>query len=202
MARVYKACLQQVDGSTPPVRFLDELVDWAVYAPDTLFTSTTNDDIYANVLADLGPYTGTDYRKAVMLEVLRVLAGIESTWRWNQGVDATKKTPPTDENEETGAFQVSWDGMANDASLKDYVKKTLGAADTATFISKMKTNHKFAIEYAARLLMVTTAANGPVGRKSFHRQLSRDAVIEFMLLINPALKGSPREMDYDCVRHR
>lgn len=185
MARTYKACLKKVDGSTPPVRFLDELVDWGAYAPDTLFTSTVNDDIYANVLPDLGPYTDALHRKAVMLEVLRVLAGIESGWRWNQGVDTDKTEIPTPENEETGAFQVSWDGMGNDASLKDFVKKTLGKTDTTTFITKMKSNHAFAIEYAVRLFMVTTAANGPFGKKKFHNQLSRDSVDEFMRFLFP-----------------
>lgn len=185
MARPYKACLKKVRGSSPPPSFLDELVDWASYAPDVIFISTAKNDIYSNVLTDLGPYTSTLHRKAVMLEVLRVLAGHESTWHWNQGVDKDKDEIPTPENEETGAFQVSWDGMGNDASLKDFVKKTFGKTDTKTFITNMKTNHKFAIEYAARLFMVTITANGPLGRHKFHHELSRDAVDEFMGFIFP-----------------
>jgi hypothetical protein len=38
MARRYNACLSKVSGSSPPVSFLDELVDWALLAPDELFT--------------------------------------------------------------------------------------------------------------------------------------------------------------------
>lgn len=183
MARTYKACLKKVRGSPPPVPFLDELVDWASYAPDVIFNSTAKHDIYSNVLTELGPYTSAVHRKAVMLEVLEVLAGIESTWHWNQGVDTTKTEIPTPENEETGAFQVSWDGMGNDQSLKDFVKKTFGKTDTKTFITNTKTHHQFAIEYAARLFMVTIDANGPLGRPKFHHELSRDAVDEFMGLI-------------------
>jgi hypothetical protein len=185
MARQYKACLKKVKGSPTPPSFLDELVDWASYAPDVIFISNAKNDIYSNVLTDLGPYTSTLHRKAVMLEVLRVLAGIESTWHWNQGVDTSKKKKNTPQNEETGAFQVSLDGIGNDASLKDFVKKTFGKTDTKTFITNMKTNHKFAIEYAARLFMVTTAANGPLGTPEFHSALSRDAVDEFMGFIFP-----------------
>jgi hypothetical protein len=189
MARPYKACLKKVKGSSPPPLFLDELVDWAKNAPEEIFISNAKNDIYSNVLTELGPYASTVHRKAVMLEVLRVLAGIESTWNWNQGVDPDKKVPNTPKNEETGAFQVSWDGMNNNQSLKDFVKKTFGKTDTKTFITNMKTHHKFAIEYAARLFMVTTAANGPLGRPKFHHELSRDAVDEFMLfLLEPPLQ--------------
>lgn len=179
MSRQYWKCLKKVRGSSPPVSFLDELVDWALTAPDAIFLPNANNDIYSIVVGDLGPYEDTVHRKAIMLEVLRVLAGRESTWNWNQGRDTHKKVKNTPQNEETGAFQVSWDGMGNDKSLKDFVQSKFGKTDTTTFITKMKTDHKFAIEYAARLFRVTTAANGPLNTHEFHRSLSRDAVSEF-----------------------
>jgi hypothetical protein len=191
MARPYKACLKKVKGSIPPALFLDELVDWAKNASDVIFTpnAKAKSDIYSSVVGQLGPYTSTDHRKAVMLEVLRVLAGHESTWHWNKGVDKDKDEIPTPENEETGAFQVSWDGMGNDQSLKDFVKTTFGKTDTKTFITNMKTHHQFAIEYAARLLRVTVNANGPIKGNRIHGELSRDAVDEFLLfLLEPPLQ--------------
>ena len=95
MARRYSACLAKVSGSSPPVSFLDELVDWALHAPDEIFAPNAADDVYSSVVAQLGPFVFTVHRKAVMLEVLRVLAGHESTWNWNQGVDRDKKGTKT-----------------------------------------------------------------------------------------------------------
>jgi hypothetical protein len=179
MARRYSACLAKVSGSSPPVSFLDELVDWALQAPDEIFAPNAADDVYSSVVAQLGPFVFTVHRKAVMLEVLRVLAGHESTWNWNQGVDRDKKGTKTSHNEETGAFQCSADSMVWDQSLKDFVQTTLGATDDATFIAGSKSNHKFAIEYVARLLRITVAANGPIVNHTIHHELKRTAVAEF-----------------------
>jgi len=71
MARQYKACLTKVLDSTPPVSFLDELVDWGSDAPDEIFRPNSNFDIYSSVAAQLGPYKSTVHRKAVL--------------RWNVG---------------------------------------------------------------------------------------------------------------------
>jgi hypothetical protein len=179
MARQYNACLSKVLGSSPPVSFLDELVDWALTAPDMVFMPNATFDIYSSVATQLGPYGFPVHRKAVMLEVLRVLPGHESMWNWNQGVDAGKKVPNTSQNEETGAFQVSADSMGWDKGLKDFVQATIGATDDATFIIRMKSNHKFAIEYAARLLRVNIAWNGPISGRRIHSELKRTAVTEF-----------------------
>ena len=180
MARQYKACLTKVLGSTPPVSFLDELVDWAIWAPTDLFAPNSNFDVYSSVAAQLGPFHGTPHRKAVMLEVLRVLAGFESMWNWNQGVDGGKTVKNTSHNEETGAFQVSADSMDLDESLKDFAQTTLGATDDQTFIAGTKSNHKFAMEYATRLLRITINANGPILHNHIHSILQRAAVAEFL----------------------
>ena len=179
MARQYNACLSKVLGSSPPVSFLDELVDWAITAPDILFAANTKFDIYSSVAPQLGPYGLPVHRKAVMLEVLRVLPGHESMWNWNQGVDAGKKVKKTSHNEETGVFQVSADSMEWDKSLKDFVQATVGATDDATFIARMKSNHRFAIEYAVRLLRINIAWNGPISGRRIHSELKRTAVTEF-----------------------
>ena len=179
MLRQYRSCLAKVHGSSPPVSFLDELVDWGLTAPDVIFTPNANYDIYSSVAAQLGPFPFTVHRKAVMLEVLRVLAGRETQWDWNHGVDRGKKEKKTSSTEEAGAFQCSANSMNLDKSLKDYVQATLGSTDDNTFITRSKSNHKFAIEYTARLLRVTIRHHGPILHHHIHPELRRDAVSEF-----------------------
>lgn len=179
MPRRYNACLSRVHGSKPPVAFLDELVDWALLAPDEIFLPNAAFDIYSSVARQLGPYGFPAHRKAVMLEVLRVLAGRETMWNWNQGVDAGKSVKNTSHNEEAGAFQVSADSMNLDRGLRDFAQATLGGTDDATFISGMKSNHRFAIEYTARLLRVTIRHHGPILHGHIHPELKRAAVTEF-----------------------
>jgi hypothetical protein len=140
MARQYSACLSRVFGSRPPASFLDELVDWALLAPDEIFLPNATFDIYSSVVTPLGPYGVPVHRKAVMLEVLRVLAGRETMWDWNHGVDTSKEVTNTSHNEEAGAFQCSADSMDLDKGLKDFVQATLGATDDTTFRSGTKSN--------------------------------------------------------------
>jgi len=179
MPRRYSACLSKARGSVPPVQFLDELVDWALLAPDEIFLPNAVFDIYSSVVTQLGPYGFTVHRKAVMLEVLRVLSGWETMWDWNHGVHASKKTAKTSHTEEAGAFQVSADSMDLTKGLKDFARATLGATDDATFIAGTKSNHRFAIEYAARLLGVTVEHHGTILNKHIHPELRRAAVTEF-----------------------
>ena len=179
MPRQYSACLKRVSGSRPPTTFLDELVDWALLASDDLFLPNAAMDIYSSVVRQLGPYGIGAHRKAVMLEVLRVLAGRETMWNWNAGVDVGKSVPKTSHNEEAGAFQVSADSMDLDQSLKDFAQTTLGATDDVTFITGMKSNHAFAIEYTVRLLRITIRHHGPILHGHIHGELNRAAAKEF-----------------------
>jgi hypothetical protein len=143
------------------------------------FSPTPVFDIYSSVVGELGPYGFTGHRKAVMLEVLRVLAGRETMWDWNHGVDTDKKVAKKSHNEEAGVFQVSADSMDLDKSLKDFAQETLGATDDTTFITGTKSNHRFAMEYAARLLRITLAHHGPILNRHIHPELSKAAVTEF-----------------------
>ena len=133
MPRAYSACLARVSGSKPPVTFLDELVDWALRAPDELFLPNAVLDAYSAVVRQLGPYGIGAHRKAVMLEVLRCLAGLETMWDWNHGVDGGKPQAKTSHNEEAGAFQVSATGdLANwHTGDPDAIPAVGGAMDLA-----------------------------------------------------------------------
>ena len=99
-----------------PVPFLNTLIDWAATAPDDIFTPNKNYDVYSHVRYRLGPWTGLRHRKAAMLEVLRVLGGFESSWKWTAGVDIGKTEPNTACREEAGLFQCSGNSMNFDKS--------------------------------------------------------------------------------------
>lgn len=192
----YSACKARVHTrGVPPDSFLDDLVAWGRSAPESLFTVNDRPDIYGNIRAELGPWQGILHRRAAMLEVLRVLAGFESSWHWNEGVDVTNKTSMANiEGQETGIFQVSANATHFDPSLRDFVIATIGTMNDGAgtryngfvigkFIAEMKQNHAFAIGFAARLLRFTVKHNGPVLRREINPWLRRAAVAEFEKLL-------------------
>ncbi|MEG4586745.1 hypothetical protein QUA54_16190 [Microcoleus sp. MOSTC5] len=178
--RVFVACKTHVyNRDVAPDDFLNELVNWCKQASDEIFISNDNYDIYSHVFNELGPWDNLLHRKAVMLEVLRVIAGFESSWDWNAGRDTTNPNSNTSCTEEAGIFQCSGDSMNFDKSLKNLLQSVSGNVDCDTFRVFSKSNHMFAIEYCARLLRFTVNHHGPVKRKEIHRWLKLDAVAEF-----------------------
>lgn len=193
----YKATKHQVSNrGIAPDAFLDELVAWGQVASDDIFVPNLAKDVYSSVFTTLGPYNGPEHRCAVMLEVMRVLAGFESAWNWNQGEDAGKKSKKAPETTEAGAWQVSADSMGNGQNLRDLVILKAGSDDPADFQQAMKQNHLLAMEYIARLLRITVDANGPVKRHEIDTYLRKDAVAEFQKLVFPP---TIRQMDDDCT---
>jgi hypothetical protein len=183
----YKATKQRVSNrGIPPDSFLDELVAWGKTAPDDIFAPNSAHDIYSNVAGSLGPWLGAGYRRAAMLEIMRVLAGFESSWNWNQG----KFTSTTPDTIEAGVFQVSADSMGFGAELRNLVVAKAGADDANTFQRAMKQNHVLAMEYIARLLRRTVEHNGPVLRHEIDAWLHKDAVMEFLDLMYPSTSSS------------
>ena len=183
----YKATKQRVwNRGVPPDHFLDELVAWGKIAANDIFAPNSARDVYSNVFGTLGPWQGLSHRRAVMLEVMRVLAGFESSWNWNEGRDTTNKTSVTPTTIEAGAWQVSANSMVFGPELKSLVLAKVGAADGNSFQRAMKVNHQLAMEYIARLLRRTVNHNGPVKRHEIDRWLSKDAVAEFQSLLNPS----------------
>lgn len=198
---MFKATKQKVlNRGVPPDSFLMELVDWARTAPNVIFEANPNPaDIYAAVKATLGPWQGLTHRKAVMLEVMRVLAGFESSWNWREGVDSTRVSADTPANSEAGAWQVSADSLAFGDDLRILVHREAGAlavTDGRKFQVAMKENHPLAMEYVARLMRRTTGHNGPLYKDrhrfkpalrgeehSIYPWLRADAVTEFADLL-------------------
>lgn len=166
-----------------PDDFLETLLLWGKLMPDALFAPNAYSDIYSSVRNVLGPWEGIAHRRAVMLEVMRVLGGFESSWNWQEGRDVTNSTSVTPETIEAGLWQVSANSMLFGQELRDLVRLHTGLTDGNTFQHAMKADRALAMEYIARLLRCTTAHNGPVCRHEIDPWLRRDAVAEFQLLL-------------------
>ena len=178
------ALLQIVDNrGAPPEAFLNELIAWGRTAPADIFEKNERFDIYSMTSPRLGPYPSLNRRKAVMMEVLRVLAGFESSWRWNEGKDASNPTENTLDTESAGPFQISANSMYLDASLRACAGRYGVIKDSKAFRALMMTSHVFAFEYTARLLRVNLQHNGPVKRSEILPWLKRNAVDAFMTAI-------------------
>ena len=173
----------------PPTSFLEELVDWARTAPEEIFEPNNDpEDVFLRLKPVLGPWTSPMHRRAAMCELLRCLAGFESSWDWNEGVDTTNKTSMRlIEGQETGIFQVSYDSLALDKQPDDLHQCVLrynGNLNIQHFIDQMKINHLFALEYAARLLRNSFYWDGPIKRHEIDSSLHRPAVGEFIELLS------------------
>jgi hypothetical protein len=173
--------------------FLQELVAWAKTAHDDIFYPNKHADIYDKVKVELGPYKSPVHRKAVMLEVMRVLAGFESSWDWKEGVDTSRLGKDTPENAEAGAWQVSFDARKINPVIHD-LTISAGVFDGVRFQQVTKFNHIFAMNFVATLMRYTTKHNGPLykgneraairrslrgAEHSIYPWLSRAAVAEF-----------------------
>jgi len=184
MSTDLEACKSIVyNRGSAPESFLLELIVWAKDAPDEIFLPNQRTDIYSSVAAELGPWQGLLHRKAAMLEVLRVLGGFESSWDWNEARDTNNSTSNTPCTEEAGIFQCSGNSMHFDASLKALLLQAAGKTDCDTFRAESKSNHRFAIEYCARLLRFTVEHHGPIRDRDINPWLRRDSVAEFEALL-------------------
>ncbi len=175
-----------------PDSFLQELIEWGRTAPDDIFAPNNDpEDVYDRLRPILGPWSGPLHRRAAMVELLRCLAGFESSWNWKEGVDTTNATSMRNiEGRETGIFQVSFDSLRLDDAknagddLRQCVLKYCGALDIHKFLDQMKFGHIFALEYCARLLRNNYFWDGPIKRHEIDSSLSREAVVQFMNLLS------------------
>ncbi len=168
----------------PPYEFLVALVDWAKNAPMELFAPNPEPaDIYTYVKPVLGPWTSVEYRRGVLMEVMRVHAGFESSWNWNEGVDTTNQTSVENiTGQETGVFQVSFDSIwLNDNRMKGFAVAN-DIASPEKFISKMKSDHNLCMEYYARLVRFNVQWAGPIKRHEIDPWLSRKSADELRVL--------------------
>lgn len=162
MSRVFRACKVHVlNRGVAPDSFLNELIDWARRAPDDIFAPNALTDIYSKVKPELGPWTGLLHRKAIMLEVMRVLSGFESSWDWTEGIDTSRLGADSPENSEAGAWQVSYDARLLAVPLR-VLLLSKGIRNGIEFQRTMKFDHPVAMEFVARLMRHNTKHNGPL----------------------------------------
>jgi hypothetical protein len=197
MPRFEATKAEVLNRGQPPDSFLIDLVDWGRTAAEDIFAPNSEVDIYSKTKAELGPWDSFFHRRAAMLEVMRVLAGFESSWDWTEGVDTSRLGPDTPENAEAGAWQVSYDArfLAPELKLLLYENKIL---DGVAFQRAMKFNHMLSMEFVARLMRRITKHNGPLYKESereairkslrgeehsIYPWLRRDAAAEFMDLM-------------------
>lgn len=166
----------------PPTDFLQKLVDWGKVTPDSLFAPRPDDigetDIYTSIKPQLGPWLSLQHRAAAMCEVLRVLAGFESSWRPNTGADTTNPAENSDESYSAGLWQISYDSRGFGTDLRGMLVAH-HVTDGAMFQRLMKDDFNFAATYTAMLLRHTIRHNGPAKRHEINPWLSRSAVAEF-----------------------
>ena len=181
----------------PTQDFMDRLVRWVREAPEEIFSEGykgSEPDIYDSIrkwrpdLLDYG-------RRELMGEVLRVLAGFESSWDWREGRDVTNPSSNTAATEEAGAFQCSANSCNFDVSLvtlfnfwaarngKPYW--TNMNASGRTFIEMTKGYPDYAMEHTARLLRFTVRHHGPVLRGEIFPWMKASAVLAFQDLLDP-----------------
>jgi hypothetical protein len=180
----------------PPQDFLDAIIAWAenpeAAAPLTAAPNSEPDDVLgmieaspraAEIMGDGSPAR----RLAVLLEVMRVHAGYESSWNWTEGVDTTNpQSVANPECEETGVFQVSYNSKDLDGSgsLADYLASH-GLPDAGSFIGAMKGSAPLAIDYYARLVRISYRWAGPLIRpEDVLAHLSAAAIAEFEMLVS------------------
>lgn len=186
-----------------PLWLLTALVNWGKTAPDEIFApNRVPVDAYTAIKSSLGQEIVKDqmgnwvygwenlmHRKAAMLELMRVHAGLESSWNPKEGVDRTNATSQRNKTgEETGLFQVSFDSTWLDSiEGKDIMGKFANAHGLTTpekFIAAMKDNEDgeaLEFEYYARLVRVSIAWAGPLlrhGPDSVYPYLNRASMAE------------------------
>lgn len=184
----------------PPDLFLSEMVAWGKTAPEEIFAPNPNIDIYSKIKPELGGWESPLHRRAAMLEVMRVLAGFESSWDWLEGVDTSRLGSDTPENSEAGAWQVSYDARLLAPVLQNMLTAN-GITGGIQFQKVTKLNHPFAMAFVSTLMRYNTKHNGPLYKgserlvirsslrgeeHSIYPWLSRSAVTEFMTLLGGA----------------
>jgi len=207
----FKAAREEVlNRGSLSVAFLIEMAEWgrtasaAIFAPRPSPIGKPDPDIYARIKPILGPWQSLLHRIAAMLEVMRVLALLESSGDWTDGVDTSRLGDDTPENEEAGAWQVSYDARNIGQELRDLLAAHNIAMqdDGVRFQQHMKFNHPLAMEFIARLMRLTWEHNGPLyrgderlvirktlrgERNSIYPWLSRESVAEFQAALAPRL---------------
>jgi len=174
------SCLTKIHNrGKPPLAVVKDIISVVKGMPSAAFAVNDVYDVYSSVAPQLGPYTSMKHRRAVMAEVLIVLAGYESSWNYKLGRD-TMAMNFSACTQEAGMFQTSGNSVNFGVDLMQlqYQKciNYAGRTPCDKFITCTKNDKNLAIEWTARLLRHTVNHHGPLKRKEIHQWLRPECV--------------------------
>jgi hypothetical protein len=183
MSKYFYICQPVYNRGNPPDSFLDQMIEWGRTAPEEIFALNNEPDDVMNLIRPaLGPWQDIMHRRCALMETMRVLAGFESSWNWNEGVDVTNPSENNPETISAGAWQCSWNSRSFGQDLKD-LAASKNIHDGDKFQAVTKSDHLFAMDWVSRLIRTTTKHHGPLKRHEVLPYLNRDAVSEFRTYI-------------------
>lgn len=177
----------------PPDEFLNTVIDLVIAAPSHLFdTNSEPEDIYGwlaykfdDWVTSKGSSSFIQARRAVMLEILRTLGAMESSYNWSQEYDRGGDGNDI-RNWSAGMWQVAAISLTSQARIAGAWARAehgymssgrLTLTDTRNFRKQMKTDKSFAVGYTIRVLRETYRHHGPLRRKQHHPTISRQSSI-------------------------
>jgi hypothetical protein len=186
----------------PPDSYLDYTIDWVADASDDLFDYNTEaQDIYSWLAYKLGDWITSkgssnfmQARKAAMLEILRTLGAMESSFNWPQEYDRGGDGHLV-RNWSAGLWQIAPISLTSQRRIAGnwacehhgYLSTgTLSENDIVNFRQQMKTDKDFAVGYTIRVLRQTYKHHGPLRRKHHHPTISRRSSIHPFLSLEAA----------------
>lgn len=192
----FKKSKYKINGNIAPDDFLEILTSKVKALPDSVFAVNPNVDIFSVMKPVFKQYTSIPHRRACLTNGLTCLASLESSFNWLAGKDpgANNNSPQT---MESGIFQCSANSMVFGKDLQSLFMQHTGIlysqsnAACKTFISQMKTDHEFAVEYMIKLCRIRVDTHGPLKRGEINKWLSKDAVAELEAFYNDSSVEEP-----------
>ena len=186
------------DRIDPPESYLNFTIDWISSAPDILFDYNREPQdiyswmayIYNDWIEDKGALNFIRARKAAMLEILRTLGAMESSYDWLEDYHRGRNGDgPERRNWSAGMWQVAAISLTSQGRIAGRWAREhhgylstgrLTDADIARFRNQMKTDKEFAIEYTIRVIRQTYRHHGPLRRKRHNPRIpTRSSVHPF-----------------------
>lgn len=178
MAKLLPECVNYAvkNRGKPRAQVVFDMVKELQATPDAIFAESERvDDIYTSIAPQLGPWRGIKHRKAAMGNVLIVLAGFESSWKYGEGRDqSADNTKPC--TEEAGLYQTSGNANSFSPTLAEFQKLHCETGCNAFRACMKKPVLAFVHGHTMRLLRFTIRHHGPLVRKEVNPWLRKSCV--------------------------
>lgn len=203
-----KLIFKPIDGNVPTQELADLLISKLNSFPE-LSEVNANTDVFSAIRSVMLKYQSSwgdsANRKAWSFMAHLCLASLESSFNWNEGRDmsANNRKPQT---QESGVYQCSLNSIYT-ASLYSQDWKKLAALFTQhtglpysqsnaagkSFITQMKIDHEFVVEFMLRLSRITTRTHGPLLRGEVNKFIKIEAVKEMEAFFKNGEVGQPED---------